>query len=191
MTANSLPQNEPMTPSASHCTNGDPHGWTCGRAKHLRSLLGSNTATLISTGGLGGDISHSCTFLPAVTQCDAVDIISIHRYASVPVRWSHELSGWIQKSNNKKVFIEEWGVDSTKYDQKSAYPSEVQNMNSVGLPNLYWQILPPASSGCSYQPSQDSGDPFGIFDNSGTDFAGAINGATGVGAAQDWSGSVY
>lgn len=180
-----------MTPSASNCKNGDPHGWACGRARHLRSLLGSNTGTLVSTGGLGGDISHSCTFLDAVTKCDAVDAISVHRYASVPGQWSNALPGWINQSNGKKVYIEEWGIDASKYDQKSAFVSEVNNMNSVGLPGMYWQILPPATSGCSYNPSQDSGDKFGIFYNSGVNLAGPINGATGVKAAQDWTGSVY
>jgi mannan endo-1,4-beta-mannosidase len=180
-----------MTPSKSNCQGGDPQGWVCGRAGHLRKLLGSNTATLVSTGGLGGDISHSCTFLATATQCDAVDVISIHRYASVPGKWSDSLSGWISQSKGKKVYIEEWGIDSTKYDQKSAYASETKNMNSVGLPNLYWQILPPVASGCSYSPESDSGDHFGIFDDSAVDFATAINGATGVGAAQDWTGSVY
>lgn len=180
-----------MTPSYSHCRNGDPHGWACGRARKLRSLLGSNTGTLVSTGGLGGDFSHSCTFLPAVTQCDAVDAISVHRYASVPGRWSDSLSGWISQANGKKVYLEEWGIDSTNYDQKSAFASETNNMNSVGLPQLYWQILPPATSSCSYSPNKDSGDPFGIFDNSGVNLAGPINAATGVKAAQDWTGSVY
>ncbi|GAB7362636.1 hypothetical protein MBLNU230_g2946t1 [Neophaeotheca triangularis] len=184
-------QNEPMTPSASNCQNGDPYGWACGRARHLRNLLGSNTHTLVSTGGLGGDISHSCTFLPAVTQCDAVDAISVHRYASVPGRWSSALPGWINSSNGKKVYLEEWGIDASQYDQKAAFVSEVNDMNSVGLPSMYWQILPPATNSCPYNPSQDSGDRFGIFYNSGVNLRGPINGATGINAAQDWTGSVY
>lgn len=180
-----------MTPGPSNCGNNDPYGWACGRARKLRSLLGSNANTLVSTGGLGGDISHGCTFNTAVTQCDAVDAISIHRYASVPGRWSSSTSGWISQSNGKKVYLEEWGIDSTKYDQKSNFVSEVNDMNSVGLPSMYWQILPPATSSCSYSPNKDGGDPFGIFYNSGTNFAGPMNGATGVTAAQDWTGSVY
>lgn len=181
-------QNEPMTPSYSHCTNGDPHGWACGRAEHLRNLLGSNEHTLVSTGGLGGDIVHGCTFLPAVTECDAVDAISVHRYASVPGYWSSNLPDWINKSNGKKVYLEEWGIDTRKYDQASAYPSEVSDMNSAGLPNMYWQILPAGQGSCPYT---DDGDPFGLPDNSGVNLGGPINAATGVGAAQDWTGSVY
>lgn len=180
-----------MTPSASNCGNGDPHGWACGRATHMRNVLGANNRILISTGGLGGDISHGCTFLSAVTQCSAVDVISVHRYASVPGNWAGAFSSWRQQSNGKKVFLEEWGIDASRYDQKSAYASEMRDMNSAGLPSLYWQILPPAVSSCPYNPSQDSGDKFGIFTNSGVDLRGGINGATGVAAAQSWSGSVY
>lgn len=180
-----------MTPSGSNCRNGDPYGWACGRARHLRNLLGSNTNTLISTGGLGGDISHECTFLPAVTDCDAIDAIAIHRYASVPGHWSSSLSNWLSQAKGKKVFLEEWGIDASRYNQASAFASEVADMNSVGLPSLYWQILPPAVSGCPYNPAQDEGDKFGIFYNGGVDLKGGIDGATGVGAAQDWTGSVY
>lgn len=187
----SVMQNEPMTPSGSNCRNGDPYGWACGRAQHMRNVLGANNRILISTGGLGGDISHQCTFLPAVTQCNAVDAISVHRYASVPGRWSSSLGGWISQSNGKKVFLEEWGIDASAYDQRSAFASEVADMNSVGLPSMYWQILPPAVSGCPYDPKNDAGDKFGIFYNSNVNLAGPMNGATGVGAAQDWTGSVY
>ena len=180
-----------MTPSGSNCKNGDPNGWACGRAKHLRSELGADNKILISTGGLGGDISHECTFLPAVTECDAVDAIAVHRYASVPGSWGGSLSGWLNQANGKLVYLEEWGIDASANDQMSAFPSEVGDMNSAGLPQLYWQILPPAVSDCPYDPSQDSGDKFGIFYDSGVDLAGPINDATQANAAQDWTGSVY
>lgn len=157
----------------------------------MRDVLGADNSILISTGGLGGDISHDCTFLSAVTECDAVDAISVHRYASVPGQWSGSFSSWLDQTNGKKVFLEEWGIDASKYDQTSAFPSEVEDMNSAGLPSLYWQILPAGSSECPYDPSQHSGDKFGIFDNSDVDLAGPINGATVVSAAQDWTGSVY
>jgi mannan endo-1,4-beta-mannosidase len=178
-----------MAPSASNCKNNDPNGWACGRARKLRSLLGNNYGTLVTTGGLGGDISHGCNFNTAVTQCDAIDAIAIHRYASVPGNWASQTSGWISQAKGKKVYIEEWGIDASRYSQSAAYPSEVANMNGAGLPQLYWQILPPASNSCPYSPSQDNDDKFGIFDNA-VDFSG-INAATGVKAAQDWTGSVY
>ncbi|KAG7409852.1 hypothetical protein Forpe1208_v011078 [Fusarium oxysporum f. sp. rapae] len=183
-------QNEPMTPGPSNCKNGDPSGWACGRATFMRNAS-LDSHILISTGGLGGDFSHGCTFLPAVTQCKAIDAISVHRYASVPGKWSANLPNWLNQANGKKVYLEEWGVDSQKYDQKSAFVSEVNDMNSAGLPNLYWQLLPPSSGGCSYNPKNDAGDPFGIYTNSGVNLSGPINGATSSGAAQDWTGSLY
>ncbi|EXA35019.1 hypothetical protein FOQG_08867 [Fusarium oxysporum f. sp. raphani 54005] len=183
-------QNEPMTPGPSNCKNGDPSGWACGRATFMRNA-GLDSHILISTGGLGGDFSHGCTFLPAVTQCKAIDAISVHRYASVPGMWGANLPNWLNQANGKKVYLEEWGVDSQQYDQKSAFVSEVNDMNSAGLPNMYWQLLPPSSGGCSYNPKNDAGDPFGIYTNSGVNLAGPINDATSSGAAQDWTGSLY
>lgn len=180
-----------MTPSASNCKNGDPHGWACGRAQHIRQELGADNSILVSTGGLGGDISHECTFLPAVTACDAVDAISVHRYAGVPGNWAGSLPGWIDQSGGKLVYLEEWGIDAAANDQASAFPSEVADMNSAGLPSMYWQILPPATDGCPYDPKNDDGDKFGIFYDSGVDLKGPIDAATGSGAAQDWTGSVY
>ncbi|KAF4953788.1 hypothetical protein FGADI_5781 [Fusarium gaditjirri] len=180
-------QNEPMTPGPSNCKNGDPAGWACGRATFMRNA-GLDSHILISTGGLGGDFSHGCTFLPAVTQCKAIDAISVHRYASVPGKWSANLPSWLTQANGKKVYLEEWGVNSQNYDQKSSFVSEVNDMNSVGLPNMYWQLLPPSSGGCSYNPKDDAGDPFGIYTNSEVNLAGPINSATSSGAAQDWTG---
>lgn len=180
-----------MTPSASHCSNNDPHGWFCGRATHLRSELGSNSPILISTGGAGGDYSHGCTFLSAITSCPAVDAISIHRYASVPGNWKGSTGGWISQAKGKKVFVEEWGIDATKYARNSAFPSEVRDMNAAGLPGLYWQILPPVSGGCSYDPKTDNGDHFGIFTDGSVDLASPIKEAASSTGAQDWKGSVY
>lgn len=156
----------------------------------MREVLGSDSPILVSTGGMGGDFAHDCNFSPAVTSCDAIDVISVHRYAGVPGGWSGALDGWLQQSNGKKVFIEEWGINASTNDQKSAFVSEVKDMNSVGLPSLYWQILPPAADGCSYNPAQDEGDKFGIFFDSGIDFKGPMSGASESTAAQDWTASL-
>lgn len=184
-------QNEPMTPDPSVCRGGDAQGWLCGRATHLRNELGSDSPIIVSTGGVGGDFSHECTFVPAVTQCDAVDAISVHRYASVPGKWDLVLDGWLDQANGKLVYLEEWGIDSSTYDQAAAFPQEVGAMNSVGLPSMYWQILPPAVEECPYDPVEDEGDHFGIFTDSNVDLAGPMHDATGVPAAQDWTGIVY
>ena len=69
-------QNEPMTTKPSECLDGDTHGWICGRAKHLRKVLGDKNPIKVATGGIGGDFSHQCNLISAATQCDALDLIS-------------------------------------------------------------------------------------------------------------------
>jgi mannan endo-1,4-beta-mannosidase len=93
--------------------------------------------------------------------------------------------------SNGKLFLEEWGIDASAADQRSAAVSEVNDMNSADVPSLYWQILYPALSDCPYNPSQDEGNKFRNFYDSGADLAGPIDGAAGGAAAQDWTGSVY
>lgn len=183
-------QNEPMTPDPSVCQGGDAQGWLCGRATHLRDELGPDSPIIVSTGGVGGDFSHQCTFVAAVTQCDAVDAISVHRYASVPGNWDLVLDDWLTQANGKLVYLEEWGIDASRYDRATAFPQEVRTMNSVGFPSMYWQILPAAVDECPYDPAND-GDPFGIFTDSNVDLAGPMNAATEVTAAQDWTGIIY
>ncbi|KAI6781132.1 uncharacterized protein J7T54_002488 [Emericellopsis cladophorae] len=55
---------------------------------------------------------------------------------SFNLQWSGSLSSWLDKANGKKVFLEEWGIDASKHDQASAFPSEIEDMNSAGLPSL-------------------------------------------------------
>lgn len=179
-----------MTLGSGYCKRGDPQGWACGRATHMRNRLGLNSRILISTGALGGDFSHGCTFLPAVTNCAAIDAIAVHRYASVPGQWAANTASWLSLANGKKVFLEEWGIDQRSNNIQSAFPSEIAEMNRAGLPSVYWQIMPAQNGGCSYNPKNDGADPFGIFAGGGVSLAG-INAATGVEAAQDWTGTMY
>ena len=92
--------------------------------------------------------------------------------------------------DGKKVFLEEWGIDQRSNNIQSAFPSEIAEMNRAGLPSVYWQIMPAQNGGCSYNPQNDAGDPFGIFAGGSVSLAG-INAATGVEAAQDWTGTMY
>ncbi|GKT42263.1 uncharacterized protein ColSpa_02444 [Colletotrichum spaethianum] len=91
----------------------DAQGRLCGRATHLRDELGPDNPILVSTGGVGGDFSHGCTFVIAVTECPAVDAISVYRFASVPGNWDLVLDGWLDQANDKLVYLEEWGIDSS------------------------------------------------------------------------------
>ena len=179
-----------MTPDPSKCQAGDEHKWLCGRAEHLRSELGENNPIKVSTGGVGGDISHECTFIPAVTECDAVDLISVHRYAGYPGNWAGAAKSWVDQSNGKLVYLEEWGVNTGCVDPAEGFPNEAGDMNSVGLPAMYWQFLPDAVDSCPYNPSEDDGDKFGIFINGGTDIPSSLKEATNSPALQQGWGDI-
>lgn len=183
----SFPQNEPMTANTTACTNNDERGWLCGRATHLRSELGADNPIIVSSGGIGGDYSHDCTFISAATECGALDAIAVHRYASVPGYWASNAETWLGQANGKLIYVEEWGINAASYDQSSAFQSEVEDMNSVGLPSLYWELILPASTACPYNAADDSGDQFGIVYSSGVNLSGPISEATKSAALQDWS----
>lgn len=179
-------QNEPMVAKASECTNGDVYNWVCGRATHMRDELGADNPIKVISGGIGGDYSHGCTFLSTAVQCDALDVIAIHRYASVPGYWASNSESWVSQANGKLVFVEEWGINAASYNQSSAFPSETADFNSVGLPNLYWEIILPDVQQCKYHAVTDTGDQFGIVYNSGVNVSGAMHEASKSDALQDW-----
>lgn len=171
----------------SACAANDPSGWVCGRATHIRNELGSSSPILISTGGMGGDFSHDCTFLPAAISCPAIDIISVHRYASFPGNWDTSASSWLEQANGKLVLLEEWGIDTSTNDIGDAFKRDTADLNQAAMPNLYWQILPTKSEECEYDPKEDEGDKFGIWVDEGMGIGNAASGAVRAEAKQDWS----
>ncbi|KAI0181199.1 glycoside hydrolase family 5 protein [Hypoxylon sp. FL1284] len=183
-------QNEPMSADTSVCKNNDSKGWMCGRAKHMRQTLG-DSAIKIATGGIGGDISHDCTFMKAATGCEAVDLMAVHRYggseSSNQGQWSSGAKSWVSQAGGKLVFVEEWGANTGSSDPKSELPAQAGDLNKAGMPNLYWQFLPKQSDGCSYDPKSDSGDKFGIYVEGSTDIGAVAKGASSADAIQDWS----
>lgn len=179
-----------MSPKPAECTGGDVHDWICGRATHLRTELGIDNPIIVTSGGIGGDFSHGCTFITAATSCAALDAIAVHRYASVPGNWAAIAATWVAEAGGKLVYLEEWGINAAKYDQATAFSSETAEMNSVGLPSMYWQIILPDVAGCEYDPALDSGDQFGIVYDSGVDLSGPMHHASQSVAIQDWSGIV-
>ncbi|KAI0125154.1 glycoside hydrolase superfamily [Xylariales sp. AK1849] len=183
-------QNEPFNSETSECSNSAAASWVCDRAQHIRSVLGTSNPIKISTGGLAGDFSNKCTFGAGSTTCDAIDMIAVHRYAGpqgTSQQWSGSAQDWVDQANGKLVYIEEWGVNSKLTDPKTDFPAEMDDIVKGGLPSLYWQILPPKSDGCDYDPTTDS-DPFGIFMDSGVDFKTEFEKAASSEALQDWSG---
>lgn len=69
-------QNEPFASKTEECKYSSAQSWACGRAKTLRAELGGNNPIKIATGGLGGDISHDCTFLSSAVNCPQIDMIA-------------------------------------------------------------------------------------------------------------------
>ncbi|KAI1424971.1 glycoside hydrolase [Xylaria sp. FL1777] len=188
-------QNEPMSTKTSECLTDAGAEWVCGRAQHMRSVLGATNPIKISSGGIGGDISKGCTFMPAAVNCGQLDIIAIHRYAGTlaanPNEWSASAPGYVSNANGKLVYIEEWGVKQYQGAANAAveYPAQANDMNKVGLPWLYWQIVPAET--CSYDPKNDQSDSFSIIMGSGVDVASAMKKAAQVSGLQDWKGIVY
>ncbi|KAI0438081.1 glycoside hydrolase [Xylaria telfairii] len=188
-------QNEPMSTKVSECQTDAGAKWVCGRAQHMRSVLGANNPIKISSGGIGGDISKNCNFMPAAVNCGQLDMIAIHRYAgnlaTNPGEWSKSAAGYVNDAKGKLVYIEEWGVKQYQgaADAAVEYPAQAKDMNKVGLPWLYWQVVP--SEKCSYNVANDEGDSFSIFMGSGVDVASAMKGASQTTGLQDWTGILY
>ncbi len=113
----------------------------------------------------------------------------VHRYAgpegSNQNQWTNSYNSWLQKTNNKLVYVEEWGDNTTRYGIQQEFPANTRVMNAGGLPWIYWQILP--SKKCDVSDN----DPFGFYIDSGVDVAGQVKGASSANSKQDWTGIVY
>ncbi|KAI0165347.1 glycoside hydrolase [Hypoxylon sp. FL1284] len=188
-------QNEPMSTKTSECTGTAGASWVCGRAQHMRSELGADNPIRVASGGIGGDISKNCNFMPAAVNCDQLDLISVHRYAgneaSNPNEWSGAASGYVSQANGKLVYVEEWGVRQYQGAAQASveYPAQADDMNKAGLPWIYWQIAPAKT--CNYDPTTDGDDSFTIFEGSDVDIAGPMKGASSAAGLQDWTGIIY
>lgn len=190
-------QNEPMATKIEECTGSSPAGadWPCGRAEHMRSVLGADNPIQIASGGIGGDISKECNFMSAAVTCDALDLIAIHRYAgnlaSNPGEWSGAVDKYLSDANGKLVYVEEWGVKQYQgaADAAVEYPAQAGDLNKGQLPWVYWQIVPEMT--CDYDPKEDGDDSFSIPVDADVDIAGPMKEAASTPAAQDWTGIVW
>lgn len=113
----------------------------------------------------------------------------VHRYAGAqsdsPGQWAGQFSDWQDQANGKLVNLEEWGVDTGKLDPSSEFPANTKDMNSAGLPWIYWQLLP--SKTCDVEDD----DPFGFFIDSGVPYEAELKAASEADCPQSWSGIVY
>lgn len=99
-------------------------------------------------------------------------------------QWSNSYSDWISQANGKLVHLEEWGVDTSKYDPSSEFPANTEDMNAAGLPWTYWQLLP--RHACDVA----DGDPFGFYIDSGVPYAAEIQAANNADCPQSWAGII-
>ena len=177
-------ENEPFQFANGLCKAGDKAGWLCGRAQHMRQELGESPIK-IGTGGIGGDDSKGCTMMQSALDCDAVDMISVHRYAGNEANgqnkneWSSELNKYLGQTK-KLVYVEEFGSQSDSSDQSQEYPLQTTDINSAKVPFLYWQLLPKKQ--CDFS---CTGDCNGIFVDSKIDLGKPIQAAANSPAAQD------
>ena len=72
-------ENEPMLAESKYQA-GDPTGWICARAAHMRDELGADNPIKIVSGGVGGTYDNGANDAPWVTSCPCVDIVSIQYY---------------------------------------------------------------------------------------------------------------
>jgi mannan endo-1,4-beta-mannosidase len=183
-----------MCADTSLCKNNDQAGWLCDIALSMRVALGGQNPIKIATGGVGGDESHGCTTISAATSCGQIDIIAAHKYAdneaSNANQWSNSANAWLSKSNGKLVLVEEWGVNAAAAYQPDEFKAQAADINSVAIPSLYWQFLPPQNTACPYDPKTDSGDHFGIFVKGAGDIGSVVSQANNANARQDWSAIV-
>lgn len=116
------------------------------------------------------------------------NVILVHRYAGPEAsnegQWKASADSWVRQTD-KLVYIEEWGFDTTKYNPVTEFPANTEDMNSAAIPWLHWQVLP--KQACSSSGS----DHFGIYMNSGTDFASQMKAASDAESLQDWTGVIW
>jgi mannan endo-1,4-beta-mannosidase len=112
--------------------NNDPSGWLCGRAANFKNYI-EDSNIKVATGGIGGDQSHNYNMLPAALACPSIDLMSVHAYVGDASTWGSIMPGFESSSasNNKLVYVEEWGV-STSYN--SDFNSQSSAINQIGYP---------------------------------------------------------
>ncbi|KAJ7589457.1 glycoside hydrolase family 5 protein [Mycena floridula] len=127
-------QNEPMIFDQTLYKNN--LAWICNTAQQIRNNVGDRNQ-LIFTGG--GSASASVQSFFFGSSCTAVDVVSIHDYnddydSFMPSAVSQA------KAAGKKLIIEEWG-SLFGSGRTANLNSNVQKINSYGVPWLYWELI--------------------------------------------------
>lgn len=179
-------QNEPFASTLDTCSGNDASDWLCGRAGNMKKLLNNNIK--ISTGGVGGDISHNCNFMKKAMECDAIDLVAVHGYkgteAKNPGEWAGNVDNWMSESNGKLLYVEEFGTVEGD-DQQTDFQGQADDITNGQIPWIYWQILPPKTC------NTVGDDTYGVWQDNTVDWASSVKKAAAGSAKQSWSGIVY
>lgn len=98
----------------------------------------------------------------------------------------YSYNGWLSKANGKLVILEEWGVNTQQYNTVDEFRSNSQDMNSAGLPWIYWMLL--------LSKRRDAGDSdvfLFYIDQDGVPVAEQVQAASNADSPQNWNGIVY
>lgn len=162
-------------------------------AETIKIALNGNTDILVTTGG-GGWVDTS--LLSDYFSCAALDVLSIHAYGTGDMT-ADKLRPYVEKATSagKKLLMQEWGAcywsSANNACHEASVLSDSERANSiqtwakafgeVGVPWLYWQILPNAD------PHHDWDYEIGIVDSLWETFEGVAKAAEGYSSPFDYS----
>jgi mannan endo-1,4-beta-mannosidase len=128
--------------------------WQCDRAKTIKSVLGSNSGILVTT---GGESWLDESMQPDWFNCAYLDVLAIHAYGTGDYNTS-KIQAYVNKAKQSGKFLlfQEWGAcyySTSNNDCPQGTPldpntraNNIKNwanqISSAGVPWMYWQILP-------------------------------------------------
>lgn len=162
-------------------------------ATAIKNNMNGSSSILVTTGGG----SYVDTSLPAgYFTCSALDVLAIHAYGVGDFTKS-KLQPYVQKAqaNGKKLIMQEWGACYFDTSNNRCNPSNAlasgsrddnigqwaQTFNEVGIPWMYWQILP------NEDPHSDWDYEIGINGANWNTLKSVAKGVSGYSSAFDFS----
>lgn len=169
--------------------------WQCDRAQTIKSVLGSNSGILVTT---GGESWVDESMQPDWFTCPYLDIIAMHAYGTGDFD-TNKLANYVKKGQqyNKKIIMQEWGAcyfttsnndcpagsqlnPSTRGNNIKNWANQIANS---GMPWMYWQIIP------NKDPHYGYDYEIGIDDQNWDDFKAAAQSIDNMNNSPwDWSG---
>lgn len=116
--------------------------WVCDRATNIRQYV--KAPVLLSNGGGPLEIG----FDQALTNCQALDVLSVHFYGMEKWKITEKLNELLRTSP-KRFYVEEFGaMDPNKSsDQVKAdnLRQQIQACKEAGVPWMFWQVTKPGN----------------------------------------------